>query len=255
MDTVKYTLHFFFLALGMGTYLFYPLVDTKLTGAGFLRLVLTILISGLTLSFCVGFFIDPFFNLNSYILYASSITLALIIYRTHQDEATKLLKINKILLSITLLVLSYTFHRSFESFGYFLLTMTFIGICHYTMILGHYYLVVPKLTEKPLLVSLKILWVLILFKFILAVLTTNDNLQLFNSGVTEVYGYTFNWIIFLMRFLWGFFALGILSYFGYRLSAMRSIQSATGVFYIMVFFIFIGELISIYTFYETGLML
>lgn len=255
MDTIKYTIHFFVLALGIGTYLFSPLVNTKLTGVGFLKLVMNILIGTLTISFCVGFFIEPFFTPLTYILYGASLLLSLSIMKFHQDESTGLMNLSRFLLSLLLLCLSYTFHQSLESFAFFLLTTLFLGICNYTMVLGHYYLVVPKLTEKPLLVSLKILWVFLVLKIILSGYEYSQLSEFFKPGSLLGYGYIFNWIVLSMRVLWGFVALGVLSFFGYRLSAMRSIQSATGVFYVMVFFIFIGELISIYSFYGLGTML
>lgn len=255
MDQIKYTIHFFLTALGIGTYLFSPIVSTKLTGVGFLKLVLNILIGTLTLSFIIGYFITPFFVTYSYVFYALAILLAIVIIKKHEDIPSKKMIYNRVALSAILLALSYTFHQSLLSFGYFLITMLFLGICNYTMILGHYYLVVPKLTEKPLLISLKIFWILFIIKLGLCAYSIYYHQDFFLSGTTEGFGFIFNWIVISMRVLWGFVALGILSYFGYKLSAMRSIQSATGVFYIMVFFIFVGELIALYTFYETGIML
>ncbi len=66
-------------------------------------------------------------------------------------------------------------------------------------------------------------------------------------------GYTFNWLVISMRWLWGYVALAVLSAFAWRLCRMRSIQSATGVLYIMVFFVFVGELISGYLYFKHGL--
>ena len=65
-------------------------------------------------------------------------------------------------------------------------------------------------------------------------------------------GYMFNWIALSMRFLWGYAILFIMSYFTWKLVKIRSIQSATGVLYVMVFFIWIGELISHYMFFNYG---
>jgi len=68
-------------------------------------------------------------------------------------------------------------------------------------------------------------------------------------------GYMFNWIMVSMRYLWGYLAIVILNIFAYKLVKMRSIQSATGILYVMVFFIFVGEMTSSYLFYKHGLAL
>ena len=67
-------------------------------------------------------------------------------------------------------------------------------------------------------------------------------------------GYMFNWIILTMRMVWGY------HYWDHELfymasCKMRSIQSATGVLYVMTFFVFVGELISAYFFHKYGMHL
>ena len=68
-------------------------------------------------------------------------------------------------------------------------------------------------------------------------------------------GYMFNWIVLVMRLTWGYLIIGIMSYFTWKLVKMRSIQSATGILYVMTFFVFIGELISTFFFYKYGMYL
>jgi hypothetical protein len=68
-------------------------------------------------------------------------------------------------------------------------------------------------------------------------------------------GYTFNWLFISMRYLWGYIAPLILSFFTFRLCKLRSIQSATGVLYIVEFFVIVGELISVYLMAKHGLAL
>ena len=50
-----------------------------------------------------------------------------------------------------------------------------------------------------------------------------------------------------------FIANPILSYLGYRLCLIRSTQSATGIFYVMVFFALISEMLSLYFLMTKGL--
>jgi hypothetical protein len=68
-------------------------------------------------------------------------------------------------------------------------------------------------------------------------------------------GYTFNWLFISMRYLWGYAAPLVLSFFTFKLCRLRSIQSATGVLYIVEFFVIVGELISIYLMAKHGLAL
>lgn len=68
-------------------------------------------------------------------------------------------------------------------------------------------------------------------------------------------GYMFNWLFISMRYLWGYGAPFVLSLFTYRLCKLRSIQSATGVLYIVEFFVIVGELISVYLMSKHGLAL
>jgi hypothetical protein len=119
----------------------------------------------------------------------------------------------------------------------------------FSMTLGHWYLVNPKLSEKPLKITIYILWSLLLFKIIFSAVSfmgNKDQLELTNSFV---------FIIFSMRMLWGYLIIGLLSYFTYRLIKMRSIQSATGILYVMTFFVLMGELISNYFYFKYGIYL
>jgi hypothetical protein len=66
-------------------------------------------------------------------------------------------------------------------------------------------------------------------------------------------GYMYNWLFISMRWLWGYVAPLILSFFTFKLCKLRSIQSATGVLYIVEFFVIVGELISVYLMTKHGL--
>jgi hypothetical protein len=68
-------------------------------------------------------------------------------------------------------------------------------------------------------------------------------------------GYIYNWLFISMRYLWGYLAPLVLSFFTFRLCKLRSIQSATGVLYIVEFFVIVGELISVYLMTKHGLAL
>jgi hypothetical protein len=123
------------------------------------------------------------------------------------------------------------------------------------MLLGHWYLVVPKLSERPLKVALIFTWLIMLLKFLLTCTALVKDVGFFLEGSRLGAGYMFNWIILAMRLAWGYLIIGIMSYFTWKLVKMRSIQSATGMLYVMTFFVFIGELISTFIFYKYGMYL
>jgi hypothetical protein len=253
MDVIKNVAQFFLIAIAMGTYFFSFITPSHLTGAGFIRLIITVSLGAIVSS---GAILATQGSLTSLLigLYILNIILLTLTYKFHQDQKSKLMSVLSIAQNISFVALSYYFVQgNLNHFLYLLLTSFFIGICNYCMILGHYYLVVPKLSEWPLLRSLKIFWLFIGLKAIVSVWAYFQEPTFFISGSAEGAGYMFNWVLLLMRVFWGYVALGICSFFAFKLCKMRSIQSATGVFYIMVFFILVGEIISGYLFHQYGL--
>ena len=205
----------FLLSLGFGVSLFTPIANSKLTGEGFVKLATTVALVPL---------------LFSTILYlVQNISLVMLLFITHNHH--------------------------WETFLYFLSSTILLGIITYAMILGHYYLVVPKLTEKPLLVANVILWVILVLKIAHASYFTYDNFDFFTAGTSKGAGYTFNWLMLAMRGGWGYLVIGIMSIFNWKLVKIRSIQSATGMLYAMTFFVIIGELCAQYMYYKYGMFL
>lgn len=244
--------HFLF-SLALGTALFSWITDPKLTGAGFMRLIvghgfIFLVLSAVLLVLFKG--TPPPLWLGLEALLAIVLGLQ---WKFHPDRRTAsmwLLFISQVLLTFMLFMGTAT---SESSFVFLLSSALFLGITHYAMLLGHYYLVVPKLTEKPLLVSLRVFWVFLAVKILASAWATWQAAPYLAEGTVLGDGYTFNWLIVSMRWLWGYGALAVLSAFTWKLCRMRSIQSATGVLYIMVFFVFIGELLSVYLFLRNGL--
>lgn len=241
----------FLLSLSLGTATFSWIADPKLTGAGFIRLV-----SG-------HGFIFFFLLCAVWIGWESPEPTALLLeafvlinlalqWRLQPDRRTWWtwgVFAVQVLLTFVLFDVG-----SFSEKSLFLLSSAlFLGLTHYAMLLGHYYLVVPKLTERPLLVCLRIFWAFLFGKLVWSGLSTWGAEPYLVEGTALGDGYTFNWLVITMRWLWGYGALGALSWFAWKLCRMRSIQSATGVLYIMVFFVFIGELLSAYLFFKHGL--
>lgn len=244
--------HFLF-SLALGTALFSWITDPKLTGAGFMRLIVGHGFIFLVLSvllFVLFRGVPPALWLGLEALLALVLGLQ---WKFHPDRRTAamwMLFVAQVLLTVLLFMGTAS---SELSFVFLLSSALLLGITHYAMLLGHYYLVVPKLTEKPLLVSLRVFWAFLILKMLASAWGTWQAAPYLTEGTVLGDGYTFNWLIVSMRWLWGYGALAVLSGFAWKLCRMRSIQSATGVLYIMVFFVFIGELLSAYLFLRNGL--
>ncbi len=244
--TIQLVYHFL-ISLSLGTALFGWIASPKLTGAGFIRLITghAAIFLGLAVAVDLAFALT-----HDLIIQIPLLILFLISWRYHPDDRPWWTWVIYTLESLLTIILVYRFNTSFV---FLFSSMIFLGITHYAMLLGHYYLVVPKLTEKPLLICLKIFWVIFGIKFIWSAIALSGASQYLAEGSMLGEGFLFNWILVSMRALWGYGAMIVLSYFAWRLCRMRSIQSATGVLYIMVFFVFVGELISSYIYLKLGL--
>ena len=256
MDIVDNLIIYFLLALSLGLACSSFLVPLKLTGAGLCRVLSGVILGSL--------FLVLFFLLKDGYEWGSQ-TLAFFIFCTCfftwevlylKDDSKKgaywLFYVLTILclLGFAILTLAVTsFHIM-----YFILNALFIGSLSCAMILGQWYLVTPKISEVPLLIAIKVFWLFIGIKLLVAISSSVMNVDLFQSLKWQS-DYMFNWIIYSMRFLWGYLALLILSVFAWKLTKIRSIQSSTGVLYVMVFFIFVGEVASIYLYGKLGVLL
>ena len=139
----------------------------------------------------------------------------------------------------------------FPSALYFLSNAIFscllLGFTLAAMLLGHWYLVDPKLSIDELKRVTLFLCGLILFRFFLG---TSLCLPLF-SGKSEFEIYTYllsetPGIFLLMRWTWGLFLPLILGYLAWNTVKIRSTQSATGILYVTVVCVLTGEIMSQY---------
>ena len=253
---------FFLLSMAFGISVFTLVAKSELTGGGFLRLVHNVSISSLILGFLCHLYRVPFGDMGSWV-YLFSLLCLVLSSIFHKDEKTiamwGLYVIQNVALSAALYL--YQSHQFSEgafnlmNVAFFLSSALFIGVITYSMLLGHWYLVVPKLSEKPLKVALLVTWFVMFVKLMMTLGGLFNDGSFFLEGSHLGAGYMFNWIILTMRMVWGYLIIGVMSYFTWRLVKMRSIQSATGVLYVMTFFVFVGELISAYLFHKYGMYL
>lgn len=256
-STTQIIIHFFLLSLAFGTQLFSPVVSTKLTGVGFYKLGTSIVLGSLVLALGVDYFMAPTLSMIEGWCYGFLIlsnVLTFIFHRDHKSWPMWALYILQVIIFSILVFHVFSFHPLWVMF--FFMSMVLLGISNFSMLLGHYYLVVPKLSEEPLIYCLYIFWTAFFLKIISSLaIIFSLGLPYLEEGTILGDGYMYNWLFVSMRYLWGFLAPVILSFFTFRLCKIRSIQSATGVLYIVEFFVIVGELISVYLMAKHGLPL
>lgn len=249
---------FFLLSVGFGVFIFAPVAKSEMTGGGFQKLLTTVcLVSLFIAQICHVVDGGKLLDIESIILYISMI--AMLFHRQLHHTIDKKNTALWILYSIpaVLTFVSFYFFQKSHLINYLfsLSSALYLGAITYAMILGHWYLVTPKLSEKPLKIALVFTWAIFLPKLIWSGIEVANAAEYLELGTRLGGGYSFNWLMFLMRGLWGYLVIIVMSIFGWKLVAMRSIQSATGIFYAMTIFIFIGEMISSFLFYKYGLLI
>jgi len=246
---------FFLLSLALGLGFFSFLANSSETGAGFLRVLMGLCggsaLLALIFHMTYGSIGDP-----QSLSYIVSLICFVLIYQFHEDKKSLFMWFLFVIHNCSLLT-TLAFFQNFHGVHYLysLSSVFLLGSVTYAMVMGHWYLVTPKLSEKPLKIALYFTWALLLVKIPWSSIEAIEANKMFELGTRLGGGYAFNWMMLLMRSSFGYLALGAMSYFAYRLVAMRSIQSATGMLYAMTFLIFVGELISTYMFFQYGVMI
>ncbi len=244
----------FLIALGFGVGAFNNFAPSKLTGAGFQKLVNSVCLGATFVAAIVhAMYANPM-DLQAVGYYVGAISF-LLIRELHADEKTPLMWGLYALHCLAGLGVVYQFINGDMMKFFFIVSSTlYLGIITFAMLLGHYYLVVPKLTVDPLKLSLKWLWAIFAVKLLWSSYGTYSSADFLAEGTMLGGGYAFNWLMILMRYIWGYVIIFTMSIFTWKLVCLRSTQSATGVLYAMTIFVFIGELISGYLFFKFGML-
>ena len=246
---------FFFLTLALGIGMFTWIASSSLTGAGFQKLINSVSLGSVVLALIIhltyGTFTDPL----SICYYIATLSF-LFIRLFHEDEKSIAMWGLFLAHNITLLYLLLNYQNGWsKEFGFGLSSAGMLGIIVYSMILGHYYLVVPKLSVRPLKIAIIILWTIMAIKMTWSGIITYQNWDFFKEFTSLGGGYAFNWLMLTMRVGWGYVVIFGMSIFTWKLVKMRSTQSATGVLYAMTIFVLVGELVSGYLFFKYGLLI
>ncbi len=245
----------FSLSLGYGVFVFAPVAKSEMTGGGFQKLLSTVCVASLFFAAILNIVngMAPL-ALENILIYISSI--AILFHRQLHDSLDKkniILWLLYLVPSLIGFVSIYYFRAEILDYLFVSSSIYYLGAITYAMILGHWYLVTPKLSEKPLKVALYVTWAVFLPKLIWSSYEMISASEYLEMGTRLGGGYAFNWLMFIMRAVWGYLIILVMSLYAWKLVSIRSIQSATGVFYAMTIFVFIGELISGYLFFKFGL--
>jgi hypothetical protein len=126
-----------------------------------------------------------------------------------------------------------------------------LGSSAVAMLLGHWYLVSPKLSITYLkILTLALIGAILLRSAILIDAILRHQNELKAMHFYEIYG-----IFFLQRIALGLILTLVLSILTYFCVRIRSTQSATGILYVVLVFCLVGELTGAYLFVKTGLSL
>ena len=247
----------FSLALGVGSFSF--LADTRQTGVGFIKLISTICALSLFLA-TLFYLTHGHWSDGQGFCYGVGLLAYGAIFFFHGEHRTPVMwaffGVHTVILALAL-IFSPHFVQGPMDILFALSSIFFMGVISYAMLMGHWYLVTPKLSELPLKKCHFFLWGILALKISLIFMNYEKLWFFLKEGASQdlALGLLFYKILFLMRLTWGYGAIGMMSFFSYRLVALRSLQSATGFFYVMTFLVFGGELISLYFFFRYGIYL
>ncbi len=255
MGNVKTIAEFFLVAVSLGLALFSIIANSNLTGHGFIKLISNIGLALLAVLLIITMTSQSIPNVNLKLSLILTSMVSFLSASINKKEGRTLFTWAIYLLNSISLLWLVLLYSNFGSLGYlFLLSSAgLLGIITYGMILGHWYLVVPKLSERPLLIVSIILWIVLGLKIPLSINSMVLHKEFFEEFTTLGSGYAFNLVLLTMRLSFGYLVILVMSFFNWRLLKLRSIQSSTGVMYAMTFFVFIGELISTYLFFNYGM--
>ena len=253
---MKIIADFFLLSVAWSLVLFSPIASSKLTGAGLIKLLTNTAIGALVISMVVqGISTEGMLNL-TFGLKAIGLLGFIIITTFHTDDKSPLMWAIYAILSVLFayLICGLVSFQLIPSL-FIISASLLLGVITYAMLLGHWYLVVPKLSAHPLKVAAIITWIILAVKIIWSGYTLYSHYDFFEEQTQLGAGYAFNWMLLTMRVSFGYLVILGMSIFNWKLLQLRSIQSSTGILYAMTFFVFIGEMVSTYIYFNYGLFI
>lgn len=123
-----------------------------------------------------------------------------------------------------------------------------LGAATTSMLLGHWYLVTPSMSLRPLQLLVQLLAAAAVVRGLVAVPATSSLLGLGGSAATAAGAQATSaaWVVglLLVRWLAGIAGPLLTAYLVWQTLKIRSTQSATGILYVAVILVFLGELVA-----------
>jgi hypothetical protein len=218
--------------LATGILLFIALVPPSKIGSGFGRFH-TLLSWGLWFLALWGHFSFPFYIFSASILFAFLFSKRDVLYYPF----------------LSLAILSSFYLLSSANLIQQVLPALVLGSSAVAMLLGHWYLVAPKLS----ITYLKVLTIALIGAIVVRSIFLTEAVLRHQDQLREMHFYEIYGMFFLQRIGLGLFLTLVLSVLTYFCVRIRSTQSATGILYVVLVFCLIGELTGAYLFVKTGL--
>lgn len=253
MANVRIIAEFFLLSLAWTFTLFSPIASSKLTGEGFIKLISNVSIGAMMVALVIFFAEGGKINELGFVLKIIPLIALILQSVLHQEDKSVLMWILYGIIVSVLGIHIAAYSPVVPSVLFLFSSAMLLGIITYSMTLGHWYLVTPKISVQPLVTAGLITWIVLGVKMASSLYYTYKNYDFFEAQTTLGSGYAFNWLLLSMRMSFGYLVILGMSLFNWKLVKMRSTQSATGILYAMTFFVFIGELISMFLFFNYGL--
>jgi hypothetical protein len=140
----------------------------------------------------------------------------------------------------------------------FLSSAALLGGACTAMILGHWYLVLPSMQVSHLQTIVKFHIVALLVRILVVGVAVYVAIATWQPETGPSFGHyirSFNGIFFWMRALFGLAAPVLLSYMTWETAKIQSTQSATGILYVDLFTVVVGEVLAVQVFLERGVPL
>ncbi len=113
-----------------------------------------------------------------------------------------------------------------------------LGLVLTAMLLGHYYLIAPSMTTRPLVRLTVLLLGAILARVV--IVASSEVAWLYSTAGSAIASEQWLWLV--LRWLGGIVAAAMFSFLAWRCARLRATQSATGILYAAVICTFLGEL-------------
>lgn len=248
--------YFFFLQLAVGLLVFLYPVPLTTTGKGFGRLIGLIALGSLLFAAGLRLWQDlaaggsptPAFWASLGALAGSFLYVGLLSQRDRHQHALGL-HVAVATSAVALVVSTWSLPAFGVTLGNAVVSALLLGAITDAMVLGHWYIVLPKMTLVPLKRLTAAFFVLLIARGLFVTLLGQPTWPSALDAHPEL---LWSALFTIQRYAVGILVPFVFSIMVWKTAQIRSTQSATGILYVANVFVFIGELISTYMTYSLG---